>query len=119
MVVAAPRDLATSQVVTETEVREWTDAFDLSFGIDSRGGSHPWLAPWRYLALGHDTAVVPVTEARGMAALRADRSAIAQATACSNAVAGPGRDTENTTSDNDQSGSSRVRRMRNGSSPGR
>lgn len=48
-----PAELTVDQVSTESAVREWTDLFDLSFGIvPPRGNDHPWLGPWRRLALG-------------------------------------------------------------------
>jgi GNAT superfamily N-acetyltransferase len=48
-----PPDLEVEQVSTPVAVREWTDLFDSSFGIDPpRGDDHPWLEPFRRLALG-------------------------------------------------------------------
>jgi GNAT superfamily N-acetyltransferase len=53
---APPADLAMEQVSTESAVLEWTDLFDASFGIDPpRGEDHPWLEPFRRLALGAET----------------------------------------------------------------
>ena len=50
---ARPHDLLVGQVSTDSEVRDWTDLFDSSFGIDPpRGEEHPWLQPWRRLTLG-------------------------------------------------------------------
>jgi GNAT superfamily N-acetyltransferase len=47
-----PAELAIEQVSSESTVREWTDLFDASFGIDPpRGDDHPWLEPFRRLAL--------------------------------------------------------------------
>jgi len=48
-----PDELLIDQVATAAQVREWTDLFDSSFGIDPpRGDDHPWLQPWRQLCLG-------------------------------------------------------------------
>ena len=48
-----PSDLTIVEVSTDAGIREWTDVFDVSFGVDPpRGDAHPWLAPWRHLALG-------------------------------------------------------------------
>lgn len=49
---APPDEIAIGQVVDPAGVREWTDLFDASFGIDPRGDAHPWLLPWRHLTLG-------------------------------------------------------------------
>lgn len=48
---SAPADLVIGQVADAAGVREWTDLFDASFEIDPRGDKHPWLEPWRHLAL--------------------------------------------------------------------
>jgi GNAT superfamily N-acetyltransferase len=50
---SSPSELVVHQVSKQSEVREWTDLFDASFEIEPRGDEHPWLEPWRYLALGH------------------------------------------------------------------
>ncbi|TQL61938.1 acetyltransferase (GNAT) family protein [Oryzihumus leptocrescens] len=50
-----PAELAIQKVVKQSEVREWTDLFDASFGIEPRGDKHPWLEPWRHLALGAES----------------------------------------------------------------
>jgi GNAT superfamily N-acetyltransferase len=53
---AQPHDLLVGQVSTDSEVRDWTDLFDSSFGIDPpRGEEHPWLQPWRRLTLGPES----------------------------------------------------------------
>jgi GNAT superfamily N-acetyltransferase len=49
---AQPSDLVVEQLSKASAVREWTDLFDASFGIVPRGDEHPWLEPWRHLALG-------------------------------------------------------------------
>jgi GNAT superfamily N-acetyltransferase len=49
---APPTELVVQQVTSVLEVREWTDLFDVSFEIEPRGDQHPWLEPWRHLALG-------------------------------------------------------------------
>jgi GNAT superfamily N-acetyltransferase len=51
-----PAELLIEPVSTAAQVREWTDTFDASFGIDPpRGDEHPWLEPWRQLALAADS----------------------------------------------------------------
>lgn len=53
---SAPPELAVDQVADDAGVREWTDLFDASFGIDPpRGDAHPWLDAWRHLTLGADS----------------------------------------------------------------
>jgi GNAT superfamily N-acetyltransferase len=47
-----PTELVIDPITTRSAVREWTDLFDASFGIDPRGDDHPWLEPWRHIALG-------------------------------------------------------------------
>lgn len=51
-----PAELLIEPVGTPDEVRQWTDTFDASFGIDPpRGDEHPWLEPWRQLTLGTES----------------------------------------------------------------
>ena len=51
-----PDGLVIRQVETPAQVREWTDLFDASFGIEPRGDAHPWLVPWLHLMLGETSA---------------------------------------------------------------
>jgi GNAT superfamily N-acetyltransferase len=34
---------------------DWLQAWDLAIGVEPRRDQHPWLEPWRYLALPPDT----------------------------------------------------------------
>lgn len=44
-----------SAVRTQSDVLDWLRAWDLAIEVEPRGERHPWLMPWKYLALSPET----------------------------------------------------------------